>query len=89
VPDAGGSEAEVTLDRLALEGTKQIQPNAPRPCRPAAGFANRIADEIICKETKVLEEIIPRMFEVMYRVAQILSDYIKRGGQSSSGCGKC
>jgi hypothetical protein len=48
------------------------------------GFANTVADEIICKETKVLEETIPRMFEVMYRVAQFSSDYIKRGRQSSS-----
>jgi hypothetical protein len=36
VIDTGASEAEVTLDRLDLEGTKQIRPNAARPCRPAA-----------------------------------------------------
>jgi hypothetical protein len=52
------------------------------------GFANTVADEIVCKETKGLEETIQRMFEVMYRVAQFLSDYIKRSRQSPPGCGK-
>ena len=36
-------------------------------------------DEIVCEETKILEEVIPQMFEVMQRVAQFSCDYIKYG----------
>jgi hypothetical protein len=53
------------------------------------GFEDMVADEFICKEIKLLEEIIPRMFKVMYMVAQLSSDYIKYGRQSPPGCGKC
>jgi hypothetical protein len=42
-------------------------------------FANKVADEIICDETDLLEEVIPRMFEVMYRVAKFSCGYVKRG----------
>jgi hypothetical protein len=42
-------------------------------------LADRVVDEIVCEETKILEEIIPHMFEVMQRVAQFSCDYIKYG----------
>jgi hypothetical protein len=42
-------------------------------------FANKVADEIVCKETEILEKIIPRMFEVMQMVARVSCDYVKRG----------
>jgi len=42
-------------------------------------LAEKVADEIVCKETEVLETIIPRMFEVMQRVAKFSCDYVKRG----------
>jgi hypothetical protein len=42
-------------------------------------FANKVADEIICEETDLLEKIIPGMFEVMHRVAMFSCDYVKRG----------
>jgi hypothetical protein len=67
----------------------QMLPDLVDQLRRILGFANTVADEVICKEIKVLEEIIPRMFEVMYRVAEFSSDYIKRGMWSPSGRGKC
>jgi hypothetical protein len=78
----GVSEAEVTLDRLALEGTKQIRPDAVGPSGSVAThlpLADKVADEIVCEETEILEKIIPRMFEVMQRVAKFSCDYVKRG----------
>jgi len=45
-------------------------------------LANKVADEIVCEETEILGEIIPRMFEVMYRVAKFSCDYVKRGRRS-------
>jgi len=45
-------------------------------------LADRVADEIVCEETDILEEIIPRMFKVMQRVAEYSCAYIRRGRQS-------
>ena len=42
-------------------------------------LADKVADEIVCKETEILERIIPQMFEVMQRVAKFSCDYVKRG----------
>jgi hypothetical protein len=42
-------------------------------------FADKVADEHICEETKILEKTIPRMFETMQRVARFACDYVKRG----------
>ena len=41
-------------------------------------MAKKVADEIVSEETEILKELIPRMFEVMYRVAQLSCDYVKR-----------
>jgi len=41
--------------------------------------AKKVADDIVSEETEILKELIPRMFEVMYRVAQLSCDYVKRG----------
>jgi len=48
-------------------------------------FADKVADEIVCKETELLEKIIPRMFEVMQTVAKASCDYVKRGKRSRFG----
>ena len=48
-------------------------------------LAKKVADEINSEETKML---IPRMFEVMYRVAKISCDYVKHGRWSSPGFDK-
>ena len=42
-------------------------------------FADIVAEEIVCEETDLLEKIIPRMFEVMHRVAKVSCDYVKHG----------
>jgi hypothetical protein len=42
-------------------------------------FANKVADEIVCEETDLLEKVIPRMFEVIHRAARFSCDYVKRG----------
>ena len=42
-------------------------------------LANKVADEIICEETDILEEILPRMFKVMQKVAGYSCDYVRRG----------
>ena len=45
-------------------------------------FADKVADEIVCKETELLEKVIPRMFEVMQKVAKASCDYVKHGRRS-------
>ena len=52
-------------------------------------FADTVADRIVCEETDLLEEIIPRMHEVMYRVAKVSCDYVTHGRSSSDDYGKC
>jgi len=56
-------------------------------------FANIVADKIVedkivCEETDLLEEIIPRMYEVMHRVAKVSYDYVTHGGSSPRDFGK-
>ena len=46
-------------------------------------FADKVADEIGSKETEILEKILPRMYEVMHRVARFSCDYVKRGRRPS------
>ena len=41
-------------------------------------FANTIADDVICEDTEVLEEIILQLFEVMQRVANFSMGYVTR-----------
>ena len=42
-------------------------------------LANQVADEIVGEETSLLEKIIPRLFDVMYRVAKFSCYYVKYG----------
>ena len=42
-------------------------------------LAKKVADEIVSEEAEILKELIPRMFEVMHRVAKLSCDYVKRG----------
>ena len=46
-------------------------------------LAKKVSEKIVSEETEILMELIPRMFEVMYRVAQLSCDYVKRGRWSS------
>jgi len=52
-------------------------------------FADKVADEIVYEETEILEKTIPRMFEVMQKVARFSCDYVRRGrfGRQSPGLG--
>ena len=52
-------------------------------------LAKQVADEIVSEETKILKDLIPRMFAVMHRVARLSCDYVKRGRWSSSRFDKC
>ena len=42
-------------------------------------FADQVVDEVVYEKTEILEKTISRMFEVMYRVAEFLCDYVKNG----------
>jgi hypothetical protein len=42
-------------------------------------LAEKVADEIVSEETDLLENIIPRMFEVMQKIAKFLCEYVKHG----------
>ena len=42
-------------------------------------MAEKVSEKIVSEETDILKALIPRMFEVMYRVAQLSCDYVKRG----------
>ena len=42
-------------------------------------LADKVADEIVSEETDILDKIMPRMFEVMEKIAKFLCDYVKRG----------
>jgi hypothetical protein len=48
-------------------------------------FANKVADEVVCEETEMLKKVIPRMFEVMDRLARFVCEYVKRGRWLSLG----
>jgi len=53
-------------------------------------FADKVADEIVYEETEILEKTIPRMFEVMQRIARFSCDYVRRGrfGRRLPGLGR-
>ena len=52
-------------------------------------FADKIVeDKIVCEESDLLEGIIPRMYEVMHRVAKVSYDYVTHGGSSPDDPGK-
>ena len=42
-------------------------------------LADKVADEIVSEETVILDKIMPRMFEVMQKIAKFLCDYVKLG----------
>jgi hypothetical protein len=42
-------------------------------------LADKVADEIVSEETEILDKIMPRMFQVMQKIAVFLCNYVKRG----------
>ena len=51
-------------------------------------LVKQVADQIVSEETEILKALIPRMFDVIHRVAKLSRDYVKRGRWSSSGFDK-
>jgi len=51
--------------------------------------AKKVADEIVSNKTEILKELIPRMFEVMHKVAKLSCDYVKCGRWSFSRLDTC
>ena len=73
---------EITPDiQLLQEQNKydQIPPVLFDRLQRVLPLADVVADEIVCEETDILEEIIPRMFKVMQRVAEYSCNYVRRG----------
>ena len=52
-------------------------------------LVEKVANEIVSEETEILKELIPRIFELMHRVAKLSCDYVKRGRWSSPEFDKC
>ena len=48
-------------------------------------MAKLVAAEFVSEETKILKGFIPRMFEVMSRVAKLSCNYVKHGRWPSPG----
>src|SRR5258706_4859781 len=46
-------------------------------------LAKKTVDKIVSEETEILKGFIPRMFDVMHRVANLSCDYVKCGRWSS------
>ena len=42
-------------------------------------LVDKVADDIACEGTGILEEIVSRMFEVMQTTVKFSCDYVKRG----------
>ena len=38
-----------------------------------------MANQIVSEETEIFKDLIPRMFEVIHRVARLSCDHVKRG----------
>ena len=40
-------------------------------------LGKKVADDVVCEETEILEKVTQRMFEVMRKVAEFASNYVK------------
>ena len=79
---AGVLGAEIILGvQLLMEQNKydQIPLSLLDQLQRVLPLANSVAEEIVCEETDIWEEIIPRMFKVMQSVAEYSCDYVRRG----------
>ena len=82
LPTTGVSEAEIILEvQLLMEQSKydQIPLSLFEQLQRVLPLADSVAHEIVCEETELLDEIIPRMFKVMQSVAEYSCDYVRRG----------
>ena len=77
----GGSGAEIILDTQLLRDHNkydQIPLSLFDQLQSVLPLADVVADQIVCEETNMLDEIIPQMFKVMEIVAEYSCDYVKR-----------
>ena len=51
-------------------------------------LGKKVADDVVCEETEILEKVIQRMFEVMQKVAEFSCNYVKCSKLSYVGFGK-
>ncbi len=45
-------------------------------------LGRKVADDIVCEETEILEKVTQRMFEVMRKIAEFSYNYVKGSRQS-------
>ena len=50
-------------------------------------LGKKVADDVVCEETEILEKVIQRMFEVMRKVAGFSCNHVKGSRRSCSGVG--
>jgi len=50
-------------------------------------LGTKVADDVVCEETEILEKVIQRMFDVMRKVAEFSCNYVKGNRRSLSGVG--
>ena len=48
-------------------------------------LGTKVADDVVCEETEILEKVIQRMFDVMRKVAEFSCNYVKGNRRSLSG----
>jgi len=51
-------------------------------------LGKKVADDVVCEETEILEKAIQRMFEVMRMVAEFSCNYVKGSRWLCPGFGK-
>ena len=51
-------------------------------------LGKKVADDVVCEETEILEKAIQRMFEAMRKVAEFSCNYVKGISRSCSGFDK-
>ena len=76
------AEVEITLNvQFLKEQNKydQIPLSLFDQLKRVEPLVKRAADEMVCEETDILEEILPRMFKVMQRVVEYACDYTRHG----------
>jgi len=51
-------------------------------------LGKKVAEDVVCEETEILEKATQRMFEVMRKVAEFSCNYVKGNRRSFSGVRK-
>jgi len=51
-------------------------------------LGKKVADDVVCEETEILDKVIQRMFEVMRMVAEFSCNYVKGSRWSCPRFGK-